>query len=163
MSARPLARLLLVEDETVLRGLVSQFLTVENYEVVAVGDGQAAVAAYADGGPFDVVLLDLNLPILPGVEACRRIKLMNAEQPFLVCSAAVLDSHHLALAAMGVTEVLGKPYHPRELLERLDAILRPLGAEVSGRAPHVGLNRGTRAASGGSSPARALSERRAFE
>lgn len=163
MSARPLARLLLVEDETVLRGLVNQFLTIENYEVVAVGDGQAAVDAYAGGDPFDVVLLDLNLPILSGVEACRRIKLINADQSFLVCSAAVLDSHLLALAAMGVTEVLGKPYHPRELLNRLDAILKPRGAEVSARAPHVDLNRGTRAARGGSSPARALSERRAFE
>lgn len=163
MSARPLARVLLVEDENALRGLVSQFLTIENYEVVAVADGRAAVETHAERGPFDIVLLDLNLPKLPGVEACRRIKLRNADQPFLVCSAAVLDSHLLALAALGVVDVLGKPYHPRELLTRLDAILGARRVDLSPHAPHDALKRAPRLAPTAPTPARALSERRGFE
>jgi len=158
MSTGPLARLLLVEDEHVLRGLVRQFLTLENYEVVPAEDGRKAVDAYAADGPFDIVMLDLNLPVLSGVEACRRIKLMNPEQPFLVCSAAILESHQLALAELGVTEALGKPYHPTELLERLKKILtlRDGAASDAGRrrahAPHDSP-----------SPTRVLSETRSFE
>ncbi|MDG3003683.1 response regulator transcription factor [Paludisphaera mucosa] len=123
MSMDPLGRLLLVEDENVLRGLVHQFLTLENYDVEPVADGQAAVDAYACGGPYDVILLDLNLPVLPGVEACRQIKLMNPRQPFLVCSAAVLESHIEALHTLGVFDTLGKPYHPSELLTRIRMIM----------------------------------------
>lgn len=123
MSRDALGRLLLVEDEHVLRGLVFQFLRMEAYEVEAVGDGQAAVDAYAAHGPFDVVLMDLNLPVIPGVEACRQIKLMNPRQPILVCSAAILDSHTEALHALDVHDTLGKPYHPAELTTRIRMIM----------------------------------------
>lgn len=163
MGARPVARLLLVEDEDVLRGLVSQFLRLENYEVVAAEDGRRAVDVYAADGPFDVVLLDLNLPILSGVEACRRIKRMNPAQPFLVCSAAILESHQLALEALGVTEALGKPYHPRELLKRLDKILTPRAAESADGLPPDGKKRRGRPLHDAPSPTRVLSETRSFE
>ena len=123
MSMDPLGRLLLVEDEHVLRGLVHQFLTLEGYHVEPAADGRAAVEAYAEHGPFDLVLLDLNMPVLPGVEACRRIKLMQPDQPFLVCSAAIMDSHTEALHALGVFDTLGKPYHPTELTGRIRAIM----------------------------------------
>ena len=72
-------------------------------------------------------MLDLNLPVLSGVEACRRIKEIYNYQPFLVCSAAILDSHISALEVLGVTESLGKPYHPLELLSRIRAILADHG------------------------------------
>jgi len=140
MSANPLGRLLLVEDEAVLRGLVSQFLVLEHYEVVEAEDGQAAVEAFESRGPFDLVLLDLNMPRVPGVEACRRIKSIDAHQPFLICSAAILESHRTALAELGVTECLRKPYHPLELLSQIRAITAlagkpeaaPLGREFQG-------------------------------
>lgn len=162
MSARPLSRsrlrVLVVEDERVLRELVSQFLKLENHEVVAAGDGRGAVDAYAAEGPFDVVLLDLNLPVFSGVEVCRRIKLINADQPFLVCSAAILDSHRLALEALGVIETLGKPYHPRELLDRLERIAKPqAGATLDDD------NRWIHGPHDAPSPTRVLSESRSFE
>jgi len=163
MSARPLARLLLVEDEDVLRGLVSQFLRLENYEVVAVEDGRRAVDVYAAEGPFDLVLLDLNLPILSGVEACRRIKLVNPAQPFLVCSAAILESHELALEELGVTEALGKPYHPGELLARLAKILAPRAVATDDDAPSDGKRRRGPAARDAPSPTPALSQTRSFD
>jgi DNA-binding response OmpR family regulator len=131
MTLKPSGRLLLVEDETILRSLVSQFLILEGFEVVPAEDGQAAVDAYIAKGPFDLVLLDLNLPILSGVEACRRIKEMHVDQPFLVCSAAILDSHVAALEALGVVESLGKPYHPVELLTRIRAILARHGGPAT--------------------------------
>jgi DNA-binding response OmpR family regulator len=161
MSLKPAGRLLLVEDETVLRSLVSQFLTLEDFEVVPAADGQAAVDAYASHGPFDLVLLDLNLPVLPGVEACRRIKEVDADQPFLVCSAAILDSHVEALEALGVTESLGKPYHPVELLTRIHTILgRPRTAAADDGAERPWRNHRRQPAS---PAARALSKAPVFD
>jgi len=140
MGAAPRGRLLLVEDEDVLRRLVHQFLTMERYEVESAADGRAAVETYSRLGPFDVVLLDLNMPIMPGVEACRRIKAIHPSQPFLVCSAAILDSHTQALQALGVRETLAKPYHPSELLERVGSLIGPPGPEA-GSARLVGRSR----------------------
>ncbi|WP_165244687.1 response regulator [Paludisphaera soli] len=161
MSTGPLGRLLLVEDENVLRRLVHQFLCLENYEVEPVEDGQAAVDAYASRGPFDVILMDLNLPVLPGVEACRRIKWMNPAQPFLVCSAAILDHHVEALHAIGVRETLGKPYHPTELLTRIRSLM---GASIPLRADAASSVRPWRpdAAASARGPS-ALSEARVLE
>jgi DNA-binding response OmpR family regulator len=162
MTANPLGRLLLVEDEAVLRGLVSQFLALEHYEVVEAEDGQAAVEAFEGRGPFDVVLLDLTMPRVPGVEACRRIKAIDPEQPFLVCSAAILESHRTALEALGVAECLSKPYHPLELLSRIRAITALAG-------PHAQARRGRDAQAWRNDPAQAprsartLSDSRVFD
>lgn len=123
MSQEVLGRLLLVEDERVLRGLVHQFLALENYEVEPVADGREAIDAYAARGPYDLILMDLNLPRVPGVEACRQILRMNHRQPVLICSAAILESHTEALHALGVHDSLMKPYHPAELATAVRRIL----------------------------------------
>jgi len=119
MSAKRQGRILLVEDESLLRRLIAQFLRGEGFEIVEAGDGREGVERFSSGNPFDLVLLDLNLPILPGVEVCRRIKLQRPEQPVIICSAAILDGHIAALAAMEVDQFLSKPYHPAELLSRI--------------------------------------------
>jgi DNA-binding response OmpR family regulator len=161
MGMNPAGRLLLVEDETLLRGLVKEFLVLENFEVVAAEDGQAAVDAYEAHGPFDLVLLDLNLPVLPGVEACRRIKAINVHQPFLVCSAAILESHMSALEALGVTQSLGKPYHPVELVTRIRSILDDHAPNPTAVGDQKTWRNDPRRPS--SPPAHALSEAHAFE
>ena len=61
--------LLLVEDEHILRGLVAQFLRHEGFQVVEAGDGTEGVERFADSGPFDLALVDLNLPDFSGVDA----------------------------------------------------------------------------------------------
>ncbi|MBV8128986.1 MAG: response regulator, partial [Planctomycetaceae bacterium] len=81
MGAKRQGRILLVEDETLLRRLIAQFLRGEGFEVVEAGDGREGVERFSSGNPFDLVLLDLNLPILPGIEVCRRIKLQRPKQP----------------------------------------------------------------------------------
>ena len=74
MAMNPLGTLLLVEDEDRLRGLVAQFLRGEGFRVVEAADGPQGVERFRDSGPFDLALVDLNLPIFSGVEVCRRIK-----------------------------------------------------------------------------------------
>ena len=119
MGATRQGRILVVEDESPLRGLVAQFLRVEGFETVEAADGREGVERFAYLGQFDVVLLDLNLPALPGVEVCRKIKLQEPGQRIIVCSAAILDGHIAALAALHVDQFLSKPYHPAELLNRI--------------------------------------------
>ena len=111
---------MLVEDEHVLRGLIAQFLRGEGFEVIEAADGQQAVALYATRQPFDVVLLDLNLPIMCGIDVCRRIKLLDPTQPVLICSAAILDSDIEVLQSLDVDRFLTKPYHPLDLLAGID-------------------------------------------
>ncbi len=119
MGAKRQGTILLVEDEALLRRLIAQFLRGEGFEIVEAADGREGVERFSSGIAFDLVLLDLNLPILPGVEVCRRIKQQRPDQPVIICSAAILDGHIAALTAMHVTQFLSKPYHPAELLNRI--------------------------------------------
>jgi DNA-binding response OmpR family regulator len=123
MGANRRGKILLVEDECKLRGLIAEFLGSEGFEVVQAADGREGVEQFHVRGPFDLVLLDLNLPVLTGVEVCRRIKHERPEQPVVVCSAAVLDADMSALRAMGVKQFLSKPYHPAELVRRINGEL----------------------------------------
>ncbi len=81
MNPKRAGRIFLVEDERLLRTLIAQFLRGEGHDVVEAADGAEGVEFFATRGPFDVVLLDLNLPIVCGVEVCRRIKAQNRRNP----------------------------------------------------------------------------------
>ena len=120
MGGKRAGKLLLVEDEHLLRGLIAQFLRGEGFEVVEAADGSQGVGLFATMKPFAVVLLDLNLPLLPGVEVCRRIKSEQPSQPVIICSAAILESHIAKLRELNVEQFLSKPYHPLDLLDRID-------------------------------------------
>ncbi len=130
MTTQDGKRLLVVEDERLLLRLVSQFLRNEGYDVVEAADGREGVDLYERRRPFDVVLLDLNLPYIPGEEVCRRIKAINPFQAVVICSAAVLDQHLDVLDALGVNQFLGKPYHPRALLERIRSGAQPEASSI---------------------------------
>lgn len=123
--------LLLVEDEDGLRGLVAAFLRAAGYVVVEAADGPAAVDRFGDSGPFDLAIVDLNLPGFSGVEVCRRLRAARPDQPILICSAAVLPDFEGALRQLGVEHILTKPFHP-------DALL----AHIAGRL-HGGRGRAT--------------------
>src|SRR5437868_5227935 len=124
-----LRTLLLVEDEHILRSLVAQFLRGAGYRVVEAQNGQEGVARFVAEGPFDLALVDLNLPDFSGVEVCRRIRRERSEQPIIICSAAVVPESEAALMALGVDHYLTKPYHPEALLRHIDDELEPGRAE----------------------------------
>ena len=131
MGTRVQGRILLVEDEALLRGLIAQFLRGEGLEIVEAEDGREGVERFSSMGPFDLVLLDLNLPVIPGVEVCRRIKQERPSQPVIICSASILDGHIAALSALHVDQFLSKPYHPAELLSRIAIELQRRGESRS--------------------------------
>lgn len=132
MQDRAQGTLLLVEDEERLRGLVAQFLRGEGFAVVEAGDGAEGVERFDDSGPFDLVLVDINLPVFSGVEVCRRIKSGKPDQRMMVCSAAVLPNHEDALSALGVGHYLSKPYHPDDLIAHIAQEIGPHDARRSG-------------------------------
>lgn len=128
MSQKPMDRrgcLLLVEDEQLLRNLVAQFLRGEGFHVIEAADGPEGVARFHDSGPFDLALVDLNLPVFSGVEVCRRIRRTEPGQPIMICSAAIMADHEKALIDLGIEHFLTKPYHPEALLAHIEHELGP--------------------------------------
>jgi DNA-binding response OmpR family regulator len=128
MDGTRAGRLLLVEDEHLLRCLVAQFLHTEGFEVLEAADGREALAVYSRLGPFDVVLLDLNLPYVKGVDVCRQIKGRQPAQAFIICSATLLDGHLFELCSLNVDQFLSKPYHPQDLLSRIRGEIERCGS-----------------------------------
>jgi DNA-binding response OmpR family regulator len=84
------------------------------------------VARFGDSGPFDLALVDLNLPIFSGVEVCRRIKRAEPAQRIMICSAAIMADHETALTSLGIDHFLTKPYHPEDLLAHIEQALHPV-------------------------------------
>lgn len=123
MSVKRSGRILLVEDEAGLRRLIARFLGAEGFEVTEAGNGREGLDHYASRGPFGLVMLDLDLPLVCGAEVCRRIKAERPEQPVIICSAAILDEHLATLRSFEAIQFLSKPYHPAELLGRVRAEL----------------------------------------
>ncbi len=120
--------LLLVEDEAVLRTLVAQFLRNEGYEVREAEDGGEGVRQFLEDGPFDLLLVDLKMPVMSGVEVCRKVKRTHPEQRLMICSAAISREHEDALREVGVDHYLTKPYHPESLLAHIrQELSRPVG------------------------------------
>jgi two-component system, OmpR family, response regulator MprA len=120
MSARP--RVLVVEDDTDIAGVLRRSLDKEGYDVRVAGDGESALN---EAGVFepDAVVLDLGLPKLDGVEVCRRLR-TEGDVPILILTARdALDARVEGLDS-GADDYLVKPFEREELLARIRALLR---------------------------------------
>jgi two-component system, OmpR family, response regulator MprA len=120
MSARP--RVLVVEDDTDIAGVLRRSLDKEGYDVRVAGDGESALD---EAGVFepDAVVLDLGLPKLDGVEVCRRLR-TEGDVPILILTARdALDARVQGLDS-GADDYLVKPFEREELLARIRALLR---------------------------------------
>jgi CheY-like chemotaxis protein len=114
-------RVLLAEDHEVNRRIVRLFLEPIGFEVVAVEDGQAAVEA-ASAASFDVILMDMQMPVMGGVEAAARIRTgrgRNAATPIIALTANALDEHRAQWAQVGVDLFMTKPVNPQALIETI--------------------------------------------
>ena len=115
--------ILLVDDEPNIIQLTRMYLERENFRVEAVGDGQAALDAVTRLRPA-LVVLDLMLPKLDGLEVCRRLRGENAPVSILMLTARDEDLDKILGLEMGADDYLTKPFNPRELVARVKAILR---------------------------------------
>ncbi|MCF8570080.1 response regulator transcription factor [Gordonia sp. HY002] len=115
-------RALVVEDEPDLAEVIADYLQRSGFDVTISGDGAAAVSA-ATNTPPDVVILDLGLPSLDGVEVCRQLRTFSDAYVVMVTARASEVDTLIGLSA-GADDYLTKPFSPRELIARIEAMLR---------------------------------------
>jgi DNA-binding response OmpR family regulator len=116
------AGVLLVEDEENLASLVAAYLEQEGYRVVSVGTGAEALQA-VEQQPVRLVVLDLNLPDMDGLDVCRQIRIRSSV-PIVMLTARDEEADRLAGLGAGADDYIGKPFSPRELVARMKAVLR---------------------------------------
>jgi two-component system response regulator CpxR len=141
----PRARVLLIEDDRELADLTAQYLEQHEYAVEVAHDGHVGLSrAFLNG--HDVVILDLMLPHLPGMEVLRQLRRRSAI-PVIVLTAKVMLADRIDGLQAGADDYLCKPFAPAELLARIDAVLRrarissgsvPALLEVHGIQVHYG-------------------------
>jgi two-component system alkaline phosphatase synthesis response regulator PhoP len=115
--------ILLVDDEPSIVQLARMYLERENFRVEAVRDGEAAIEAVKRLKP-DLMVLDVMLPKLDGLEVCRRLRGENNPVAILMLTARDEDIDKILGLELGADDYLTKPFNPRELVARLKAILR---------------------------------------
>jgi len=115
-------RLLLVEDDMELRRMLGNFLAAENYEVVCAADGEEALERWKQH-PYDLVLLDLMIPGISGMEVMRQIR-KSSTVPIIIVSAKDTDSDKTVGLGLGADDYITKPFSVTEVLARIKANIR---------------------------------------
>jgi two-component system, OmpR family, alkaline phosphatase synthesis response regulator PhoP len=118
--------ILLVDDEPSIVQLARLYLERENFQVQAAGDGEAALEAVKRLSP-QLVVLDVMLPRLDGLEVCRRLRAENNPVAIIMLTARDEDIDKILGLELGADDYLTKPFNPRELVARIKAILRRAG------------------------------------
>ncbi len=119
-------QLLMIEDDARLAAMVGEYLTQSGFAVTHMPDGASGLAALQDR-PVDLVVLDLMLPGIDGLEVCRRIRALPgdaARVPVLMLTAKGDPMDRIVGLELGADDYLPKPFEPRELLARIRAVLR---------------------------------------
>ena len=126
-------KILIIEDEANIVQLIRLYLEQAGFTVVSASDGVSGLELHAREHP-DLVILDLMLPALDGMEVCRRIRAW-ASTPILMLTARSGEDDRIAGLELGADDYLVKPFSPREVVSRVKAILRRSGGEqASARA-----------------------------
>ena len=128
-----MSRILIVDDEPNLRHTVGYNLRREGYEVVQVPDGETALTA-AQSQPPDLVVLDLMLPGIDGLEVCRRLR-QGSAVPILMLTARDTEIDRVVGLEVGADDYLAKPFSMRELMARVKAILRRADLDRAAQQP----------------------------
>jgi len=137
VTDRPLA--LVVDDDMTVRDVVSRYLDRAGYRVDVAGDGEQALRAVASRMP-DVMILDLMLPRLGGLEVCRRLRRESVGVPIVMLTALGEEEDRVLGLELGADDYVTKPFSPRELVLRVASVLRrsrELPARDAGTEPVV--------------------------
>jgi DNA-binding response OmpR family regulator len=118
---------LVVDDEAMVAEVVGRYLRREGYEVVSAADGAAALEAAQTHRP-DLVVLDLMLPKIDGLEVCRRLR-ARSQVPVIMLTAKGEEMDRIIGLELGADDYLPKPFSPRELVARVKAVLRRANPE----------------------------------
>jgi DNA-binding response OmpR family regulator len=116
-------RILVVDDEPNIREVVELYLRRDGFEVEVVGDGAAALAAVERKIP-DLIVLDLMLPVLGGIQVTRALRQGDPSIPIIMLTAKGDEADRIAGLELGADDYLTKPFSPKELVARVKAVLR---------------------------------------
>lgn len=123
-------KILVVDDESRMRKLVSDFLVKSQYQVVEAENGREALDVFFAENDIDLVILDVMMPRMDGWQACREIRAVS-KVPIIMLTAKSDERDELLGFELGVDEYISKPFSPKILVARVEAILRRTG-QVAG-------------------------------
>ena len=142
--------LLMIEDDARLAAMVSEYLQLNDFSVERVGDGLSGLdrlrQAPQGAASIDLVVLDLMLPDIDGLEVCRRIRALQGplgQTPVLMLTAKGDPMDRIVGLEIGADDYLPKPFEPRELLARIRAVLRRKNEPDSAADGHTVLRYGS--------------------
>jgi DNA-binding response OmpR family regulator len=120
-----MARVLVVDDDHTVREVVVSYLRASKYDVVEAADGETALREMR-AAPADLVVLDLMLPGIDGLEVCRRLR-EASDVPVIMLTALGSETDRVVGLERGADDYVTKPFSPRELVLRVDSVLRRAG------------------------------------
>ena len=119
-------KILVVDDESRMRKLVRDFLTKKNFQVLEAGNGEEAMDIFYNEKDIALIILDVMMPKMDGWEVCREIR-KNSKVPIIMLTARSDERDELLGFDLGVDEYISKPFSPKILVARVEAILRRTG------------------------------------
>lgn len=115
-------KILVVDDEELIRNVIKEYLVVEAYEVDEASDGMSAIEMVKNND-YDLIVMDIMMPKMDGYQACKEIKKIK-DIPFIMLSARSEEYDKLIGFDLGVDDYVTKPFSPKELVARIKAILK---------------------------------------
>lgn len=119
-------KILVVDDESRMRKLVRDFLQRENFEVLEAGDGSEALDIFFENQDIALIILDVMMPKMDGWQVCREVRAYS-KVPIIMLTARSDEKDELQGFELGVDEYISKPFSPKILVARVEAILRRTG------------------------------------
>lgn len=130
-------KILVVDDESRMRKLVHDFLSRKNYEVIEAANGEEAVDIFYEDKDIALIILDVMMPKMNGWEVCQEIR-KNSKVPIIMLTAKAEERDELQGFEFGVDEYISKPFSPKILTARVDAIIRRTYALGTGESVNIG-------------------------
>ena len=130
-------KILVVDDESRMRKLVRDFLVKQDFDVLEAGDGEEALDVFYEEKDISLVILDVMMPKMDGWEVCREIR-KNSKVPIIMLTARGDERDELLGFELGVDEYISKPFSPKILVARVEAILCTSGVSPSKDSFHSG-------------------------
>ncbi|MBQ2827242.1 MAG: response regulator transcription factor [Clostridia bacterium] len=126
-------KILVVDDEARIRELIVKYAAFEGHETVEAGDGMEAVRICREQS-FDIIIMDIMMPELDGFSACREIR-KNSNTPILMLSARGEEYDKINGFELGIDDYVVKPFSPKELMLRIEAIMKRVQKSSAPEAP----------------------------
>ena len=120
-------KILIADDEAQIREILRIYFEKEGFEVIEAEDGAAAILKVQSEKP-DILLLDIMMPVLDGIEVCKQVRKMS-DLPIIMVTAKDDDDDRIAGLEIGADDYITKPFNSREVVARVKAVLRRAGTQ----------------------------------